>query len=230
VKTVGVLAAFIGMAHVVGCNALLGIDEATLDTSDASGKASGTGGAGGASSNGGAGGAGGATACSLTAPDPCNQCISQRCCDAYEACLVDADCKAGLSQYNLCVGVAFTNDAGETCDEDFATVSGRPLRLAFGTCAFANGAATPTPGCSEKCLGKPVGGDICSTYCACLADTCPEKSFVSGTCLENCGAFVENQLTCRPYHCSLARNAKTMSDEPGRQTHCGHSVGEVLCP
>jgi hypothetical protein len=129
----------------------------------------------------------------------------------------------------MCVGIDFTNDAGGTCDEAFAT-SRNSLRSDLANCAFLNTSTSTPLGCSEACLGKPIGGDICAQYCACTATTCPDKSFEVGTCLENCAAFTEAQLTCRPYHCGLARNAKSSGNEPQRQTHCGHAFGEALCP
>jgi hypothetical protein len=207
---------------LVGCNAILGIDAASLDTSD------GGGGSTTATGTGGAGGTGGGM-CSLMAPDPCNKCIADHCCDKYDACLGDNDCKAALAQYNICVGIDFTNDAGGTCDEAFAT-SRNMLRSDFATCAFLNGSASAPPGCFEACSGKPIGGDICAQYCACAASTCPDKSFEGGDCLAICAAFTEAQLTCRPYHCGLAKNAKMAGNEPSRQTHCGHTFGEALCP
>ena len=214
---------------LVGCNAILGIDAASLDTSDGGGGHGGaSAGSGGGAGTGGTGGADGG-ACSLTAPDPCNKCVAANCCAPYDACFAEADCKAALSQYNLCVGVDFTNDAGGTCDETFAT-SANSLRSDLATCAFLHGSASNPPGCFEACSGKPVGGDICATYCACASDACPDKSFEGGDCLTICGAFTEPQLTCRPYHCGLAKNAKTSGDDPLRQTHCGHAFGEALCP
>jgi hypothetical protein len=193
-----------------GCNTILGIDEATLDPDAAT---TGTGGG-----------------CSLMAPDPCNQCIAARCCGKYDACVANDDCKMGLSEYNVCVGVSFTNDAGGTCDEAFASSLNR-LRSDLATCAFLNDSTSGPPGCAEKCKDKPVGGDICSSYCGCLPDTCQDKVLAGEkSCLDICGAFTEEQLACRPYHCGLAKQAKARGDEPGRQTHCGHSVGEALCP
>jgi hypothetical protein len=196
------------LAALLGCNAILGIDEARLYP-DASAAAGGDGG----------------EACSLTAPDPCNQCIAARCCDKFEACNGDADCKAALAQYNVCVGIDFTNDAGGTCDETFASASA--TRASLATCAFQNGS---TSGCAEACARKPIGGTICSDYCTCAAQACPDKSFDGGDCLTICGAFSESQLTCRPYHCGLANMAKMNNDELGRVTHCGHTFGESLCP
>jgi hypothetical protein len=201
------LLAVFAVAHL-GCNTILGIDQATLDPSDA---------------------AGGGT-CSLTAPDPCNQCIAARCCASYEPCIASEDCQKGLSEYNVCVGSKFTDDAGGTCDEAFAS-SPNTLRSDLATCAFLHGNTSSERGCSEACKDKPVGGDICSTYCSCLADTCSDKVLGGeSSCLDLCGGFTEAQLACRPYHCGLAKNAKAEGSESLRQTHCGHAVGEALCP
>jgi hypothetical protein len=221
-----------GAFGVIACNAILGIEEARLG--DASvGMAGvavsvGMGGTGGTAGTGGAAGAGGegGGACSLMAPDPCNQCVAQRCCDKYDACIADNDCKDALKAYNVCVGIDFTNDAGGTCDETLGA-SANPLRSDLATCAFQNG---PTTGCADVCTGKPVGGDICSGYCACVVEACPDKSFDGADCLAVCGAFTEPQLTCRPYHCGLAKSAKMNNNEASRLTHCGHTFGEALCP
>src|SRR5262249_45526157 len=157
---------------ILGCNAILGIEEAKLNL-DASAPAAGGGGGSPTSTSGtggsaaGAGGGGGST-CSLTAPDSCNNCIASRCCDKYEACSLDADCMNALAQYNVCVGVDFTNDAGGTCDETFGA-STNANRSDLAKCAFQRGSASTPPGCTEACFGKPVGGSICSDYCACAA-------------------------------------------------------------
>jgi hypothetical protein len=217
---------------VLGCNAILGIEEARLG--DASAGAAGVGGAGGEGGTAGAAGTGGAAgedggACTLMAPDPCNQCVAARCCVEYEACGADSDCKNALKEYNVCIGTSFTNDAGGTCDETLGA-SGNPRRSAFATCAFQRGPTSAPPGCSDVCFGNAVGGDICSDYCTCVADACPEKGFDGQSCLSACAAFSEGQLNCRPYHCGLAKAAKTSNNEPQRVTHCGHAFGEALCP
>jgi hypothetical protein len=216
-------------AAATGCNGILGIEEARLG--DASAGAAGTGGAAGMSGAGGAGGSAGAAGggCSLMAPDPCNQCVATKCCEQYDACLADADCKKALADYNTCVGVDFTNDAGGTCDETLGA-SANPLRAAFATCTFQNGPTSSPPGCTDVCFGKPVGGDICINYCSCVTEACPDKSFDGATCLSVCAAFNEGQLTCRPYHCGLAKAAKMNNNEALRVTHCGHTFGESLCP
>ncbi len=204
---------------LLGCNAILGIEEAKLDP-DASvsptGAAGNVGaaGSGGAAGTGGAGGAGGGMCAALTAPDACNKCVAQRCCDQFDACTNDADCKSALGDYNTCVGMAFTNDAGGTCDETFGA-SLNTIRGDLAACAFQ--ASAPT-GCLDVCFGKPVGSDICITYCNCVSATCPERDFDGGDCATLCAGFTEAQLTCRPYHCRLAQISKT------------NTFGVSLCP
>ena len=216
VKRSLVLSAF----ALLRCNAILGIEEAKLDP-DASVMA----GAGGSAGSTGSGGSGGGGMCaSLKAPDPCNKCVAANCCDPFEACNNDADCKDALGKYNDCVGVAFTNDAGGTCDETFA--SGSQIRSNLATCAFLTAAG----GCANVCMGKPVGADICTSYCSCVAATCPERDFDGGDCAALCADFTEPQLTCRPYHCGLAKISKDMGNDALRQTHCGHAFGVSLCP
>jgi hypothetical protein len=213
-------------AFALGCNAILGIEEARLG--DASVGVAGQGGSGGSAGTAGSAGSGGeGGGCSLMAPDPCNQCLAQRCCDEYDACAADSDCKAALNDYNTCVGIDFTNDAGGTCDETLVGVSGNPRRSALATCAFQT---APPGGCADVCPSKPIGGSICVDYCACVQVACPDKSFEGADCMAVCGAFTEPQLTCRPYHCGLAKSAKMNNNESGRLTHCGHTFGEALCP
>jgi hypothetical protein len=202
----------ISAAALTGCNAILGIEEAHLGDAST-----------------GAAGAGGGGACSDMAPDPCNQCIAARCCEQYEACIADNDCKTALTAYNVCVGIDFTNDAGGgTCDETLGA-SGNARRSAFAKCAFQNGPASSPPGCTDVCFGHVAGGNTCSDYCTCVAQACPEKSF-DASCLDICGAFTQAQIDCRPYHCGLANTSKMNMNEPGRLTHCGHAFGEALCP
>jgi hypothetical protein len=215
---------------LVGCNAILGIDAASLDTSDGgAGNGGASGGSGGAATGGGGGsgtGGAGGGACSLGAPDPCNTCVAANCCDKYDACVADSDCRTGLSQYNVCVGVAFTNDAGGTCDETFAT-SANLLRSNLATCAFLRGSTSTPPGCSESCKGKPVGGDICATYCVCVSDACP-TSRSKGATASRSAERSPSPSSRAAYHRGLAANAKASGDEPLRQTHCGHTFGEAL--
>jgi hypothetical protein len=225
----------ISAASLVGCNAILGIEEARLGDASAGAAGQTAAGAGGAGPGSGGAGAGGSSAgagggaCSLMAPDPCNQCVAARCCAEYDACLADSDCKAALTEYNVCIGTSVTNDAGGTCDETLGA-SGNPRRSAFARCAFQKGPADSPPGCADVCFGNVVGGDICSDYCTCVADACPEKGFDGQSCLSVCAAFNEGQINCRPYHCGLAKAAKNNNNESDRLKHCGHAFGEALCP
>jgi len=191
------LLGWVGILSALGCNSVLGIDAAELDN-DASV------------------GAGTDATCSLKTQDPCNSCVAQNCCQPYEACLADADCKQGLIEYAFCLGNNFTSDAGASCDEAFATT---PVRLALSECAFI-------AKCGDKCRDQTIG-DLCFTYCACMATACPEKGFDGGTCAEACDKFDANQLICRPYHCNLA--TLNMADPVKRLLHCSHAAGAAPC-
>ncbi len=201
------------MLSPFGCNAILGIDEAEPITSDAALGASGNSGSGGSA------GAGGGDVCSLQATDACNGCVAQNCCSEYEACVADSTCKAALVDYAFCLGRALTADAGVTCDETFSTTNA--ASVALGNCTFVEQ-------CSADCSRKTIG-DLCFNYCGCMNDACPEKQFTD-SCEVACSAFSDEQLVCRPYHCSLARLNRDRDSEPDRALHCGHAFGESLCP
>jgi hypothetical protein len=196
------------LATNLGCNSILGIDAATLEPSDAGQDAQVT-----------ALPTEGGTACSLQARDPCNACIAQNCCTEYDACLADDKCKSGLVQYAFCLGKNFTSDAGVSCDEDFVTVD-IPRSSALVECALG------AKKCGNDCSQQTIG-DLCFTYCGCMASVCSDFGFDAGTCTELCGKFDENQLVCRPYHCNLA--TQNMLDEPKRLLHCGHASGNPPC-
>jgi len=196
------------MATSLGCNSILGIDAANLDTSE-----------------------GGTTTttttmmpgtCSLKSTDPCNACVAQKCCPEYDACAADPACKKGLIDYAFCLGRNFTSDAGATCDEDFVGTAGT-LGVALATCAIVD-----MNKCGGTCAGQTIGeGDLCTTYCGCMQNVCADHPFDGGTCAEICNSFDPNQLVCRPYHCNLA--TINMADPGLRTLHCGHASGNSPC-
>jgi hypothetical protein len=199
VKRLELLVGLVGTLVALGCNSILGIDAAKLDPDASVGSDAATN-----------------ASCSLQTQDPCNSCVAQNCCQPYEACLADPDCKQGLVEYAFCLGNNFSNDAGASCDESFATT---PVRLALSDCAFISK-------CNNQCRDQTIG-DLCFTYCGCMAMVCPEKEFEGGTCAEACDRFDADQLICRPYHCNLA--ALNRTDELKRQLHCGHAAGAAPC-
>jgi hypothetical protein len=200
VKRLELLLGLAGILSALACNSVLGIDPAERDNDASVG-----------------GGSDAATsACSLKTQDPCNSCVAQNCCQPYEACLADPDCKQGLVEYAFCLGNNFTSDAGASCDEAFATT---PVRLALSECAFITK-------CRDNCRDQTIG-DLCFTYCSCMAMVCPDKGFDGGTCAEACDKFDADQLICRPYHCNLA--TLNMADPVKRALHCGHAAGAAPC-
>jgi hypothetical protein len=200
------------LAASLGCNSILGIEAASLDTRDAGSDASGA-----------------ATidstvapeadpGCSLLAKDPCNTCVAEHCCTEYDACVSSPACKAGLVKYAFCLGNNFTNDAGTSCDEDFLSIPGEEsTNLAL--CVFMSS-------CQDVCQDQTIG-DLCFTYCNCMDDVCPEFAFDPGTCAEACDQFDANNLVCRPYHCNLATQNRL--DDAKRTLHCGHASGNPPC-
>jgi hypothetical protein len=199
------------LATNLGCNSILGIDAAALDTRDAGSDASTAGTTDSTIPSEAAG-------CSLRAKDPCNACVAQNCCTEYDACISSPACKAGLIKYAFCLGSNFTNDAGTSCDEDFLSVPGDEAPN-LAQCVFISS-------CQVACKDQTIG-DLCFTYCNCMDDVCHEFAFDAGTCAEVCGKFDPNNLVCRPYHCNLATQNRT--EEAKRILHCGHASGNSPC-
>jgi hypothetical protein len=189
----------VALAALLGCNSILGIDAAHLEQSE-----------------GGAGAGGGS--CSIKSTDPCNSCIAQNCCAQFDACIADTTCKEGLIKYAFCLGNNFTSDAGATCDEDFLSSAGL-LSANLAQCTFMDH-------CTAACKDQTFG-DLCFTYCNCMADVCPDHPFDAGTCEQVCDKFDPTNLVCRPYHCNLAQQNRT--DPAKRLLHCGHASGNPPC-
>jgi hypothetical protein len=191
------------LACCPGCNAILGIDAAMLESADASAEATTT----------------GPLACTLRHGTACNTCVAQNCCAEFEACNADKDCRQGLIDYAFCLGSNFTSDAGASCDETFNGVAGK-LSSDLATCAIVDK-------CHASCDGQTIGDDLCTNYCMCMQTVCSDHPFEGGSCLDACSNFDATNLVCRPYHCNLARI--NMMDESKRVLHCGHASGNSPC-
>jgi hypothetical protein len=195
---------------LIGCNAVLGIDEAHLADS----------------------GTGGGSSINLSskvttrpgkdcsAPSAaCASCIeASDCADAKAACLADAACRVALNAYRVCLG-SQCSDAGGACLSTFSTYEAQ-LHLAlipFSTCVQEQ--------CRDQCKDMPLVPP-CELYCGCMAPNCTTELAARGTplvdCQSACDAATVDDLTCRWTHCEIA------ATHPN-QGHCGHAIGEVFC-
>jgi hypothetical protein len=80
-----------------------------------------------------------------------------------------------------------------------------------------------TKKCAPTCVSDPsAAGATCATYCSCMTSACAGKFADYAACITACETFVEPQLCCRAYHCSVAVGDPV--------THCPHAAGEAICP
>jgi len=195
----------------VGCNAVLGIDEAHL--TQGSGKG------GGATFNGTSKASPPAAKDCEGPSSACRECIDNSdCAEARATCLADARCRVGLNRYRVCLG-AQCNDASGSCLADFqALEAGLNLGslLSFSACVDGQ--------CHDQCKNMPLA-QPCDLYCGCMAPNCTTELAARGTPLGDCATACANavhDLTCRWTHCEMA------GAHPGEQ-HCGHAIGEGQC-
>lgn len=196
---------------LVGCNAVLGIDEAHLSDSSSGG--------------------GGSTInlgskvttlpskdCSAPNPD-CAKCIAgSDCGDAKAACLADANCRVALNAYRVCLGAQCSDSAG-TC---LSTLSAYESQLHLSLLSFSQ---CVQGACGNTCKDTPLVPP-CELYCGCMAPNCTTELAMRGTPLANCQTACDeatvDDLTCRWTHCEIAATHPNGG-------HCGHAIGEVFC-
>lgn len=211
------LAAICSLPALVGCNAVLGIDEAH-ERED------------------------GATSskelevptdqCNGPQPAACGACIGTSCAVSLETCLKSHDCREALNQYRKCLG--------GKCDDSSCLVALRagPARELAG-CAL-NAAECP------ECPGATPLADICDLYCACMQQPMPASAgepYVGKTCEQYNDTTLKDWIAgdrescrvacrglkdpaaahCRWTHCELAQSSELA-------LHCGHAIGESRCP
>lgn len=202
---------------LIGCNAVLGIDEAHERDEG-----------------------GGASkvlevpiaTCDGPQPASCASCIADSCKNSLDACLNTTPCRDALNEYRKCLGTK-CNDG--TC---LAALHAGPAS-ALADCALG---ANECPECPES---TPLA-DICSLYCACMrqpmplsagveavGQTCEQydgsslKDWTAGdtnSCLATCRDLKDPAAVhCRWTHCELAQSGE-------KALHCGHAIGELKCP
>ena len=197
---------------LVGCNTVLGIDEAHLNDS-------GTGG-GGSTVN--------LSSKVATLPSKdcaapsanCAKCIDDAsdCLEAKTACLADASCRVALNAYRVCLGAQCSDPAGTCLSALSAYESQLHLTLiSFSQCVQAQ--------CRDTCKEMPLVPP-CELYCGCMAPNCTSELAARGTplvdCPSACAQATVEDLTCRWTHCEIAGSHVNAG-------HCAHAIGEVFC-
>jgi hypothetical protein len=200
---------------LVGCNAVLGIDEATPRDD--------------------AGGASKALevpidTCDGPQPASCATCIAGSCKNSLDSCLKAHDCRQALNDYRKCLGAQCNDDA---C---LAGLQAGPARD-LASCALG---ATECPECPDA---TPLA-DVCALYCACMGQATPVTAEAGGqtceqyngsslkdwtagdgaSCLAACRSLKDPAAVhCRWSHCELAQSGELA-------LHCGHAIGDARCP
>jgi len=191
----------------LGCNAVLGIEEAQLDPDRAP-------------STGGSSSTPGTASQTILPSGPCTEanpncgaCINTQCSSALAQCLADASCRRALDQYRKCLGEGCDNDV-TICAEESLFIDHAPL---------ANCVMGP---CLGSCQDTPLAG-TCELLCACMESTCPDQHDPS--CITTCMNFGVNgsdMAYCRFAHCQVA------AEQPNPlnvSLHCPHAAGMNAC-
>ena len=206
------LLATISLPALVGCNAVLGIDEAhSRDEGMASSKVQ-------------------------VIPVPgcdaptteCATCVSGS--KAFQECLVDHDCRKALDVYRACLG---SKCDGDTCFDKLQVSAGQPVAdYVRGECSQCEG-VTPLVSvcdlycaCMEQVLPPAVEGGVsdgltCETFAG-----APWAPGNLAQCKDNCEALAKTDVAsvnCRWGHCELAANGELRS-------HCSHAIDSSICP
>jgi hypothetical protein len=190
------------LAAIPGCNAALGIEEASL-------RADGTG--GGNTSTGGVIRYAGSDSCKAD-NGACSVCIATACraSGGESLCLGNHDCRGAMDLYAQCLGKGCVE--GDCLEQLLAD----PKLGCFSNCA-------------ADCQKKPIYS-ACQLYCGCLAANCSSTDFGpsakyadQAACLADCATLPPELITCRRTHCEIAGLV------PSEPQHCDHAVGNGFC-
>lgn len=210
------LVAMLAVPTLVGCNSVLGIEEAHEREGGSISKELEV----------------PIATCDGPQPASCASCIADSCKNSLDTCLTTTACRGALNDYRKCLG---TKCSGDAC---LAALQAGPAGDLAG-CALG---ATECPECPES---TPLA-DICSLYCACMeapmpasagqdavGQTCEQYNGSSlkdwtagnlGSCLAACRSLKDPAAVhCRWSHCELAQSGELA-------LHCGHAIGELRCP
>ena len=201
---------------LIGCNGVLGIDEAhSRDSGSDSGQGLEV----------------PIDACNGPQPAACGSCIAESCKNSLDTCLGSHECRMALNEYRRCLGTK--------CDNSACLVA-----LQAGPAQDLAGCALDGPECPACPAATPLV-DICELYCACMeqplpqsagapaGDTCEAyngsslKDWTAGSkqaCLTACRGLKDPAAAhCRWSHCELAQGGELA-------LHCTHAIGDSRCP
>lgn len=202
------------------CNAVLGIDEAQLQSS-----------AGGSSS--GAPSSGSFDPGSPVTPQvvagcvaptgECRGCFESDCAAPRQQCLANPECRAALKAYRVCIG-SQCQDRDGSCKERLQRFESQsfPAAERFSDCVFG--------ACPSECMNQPLVSP-CELYCSCMGTTCraelqanrPTTPWLGADCVAKCEeAQSAGDVTCRLTHCEAHLAAPSFG-------HCYHALGEGTC-
>jgi hypothetical protein len=163
-------------ALLVGCNSVLGIEEATLDPGSASSSKKPQ------------------VPPKLNCDEPKVDCKTCRDNCEIQSCLEDNTCRDALFDYRSCLGSTCFDEEAPGCMAAFETAV-PDLAGPFLTCIR---------GCAEDCDDSPLVS-TCELYCACLSDNCPQDFEELQNCVQTCKDDNDLTVYgCRLVHCQYA--------------------------
>jgi hypothetical protein len=198
---------------LVGCNAVLGIDEAQ-SRDDASSQS---------------------TVQVIPVPGcenpetSCATCVSGS--KAFGECMGNHACRKALDGYRACLG---SKCNGATCFDTLLAGPGQTVaEFVRGECPACESNKPLASMCDLFCAcmeqtlpppttGAPVDGLTCESFLAALPWTVASMA----ECKDSCEALAKADLAsvnCRWGHCELAANGEARS-------HCGHAIDDSICP
>jgi len=199
--------AWLALCLIAGCNAVLGIEEATLkDRPDG-------------------GGADvvvvdpsklytGGNICAADVAPACSSCLASATGDSLATCAGDLaqcmssrSCRLQFDQYSICLQKGCRADPGNCFEPLFTSTNDTP------TCVAKQ--------CYRDCSISQVASP-CQLYCACMGANCSSKFPSMNDCLMACSLLDAETVRCRRNHCEF------MALDP-MGPHCDHAVGISNC-
>ena len=199
--------AWLALCLIAGCNAVLGIEEATLKDHPDGGGADVVVVAPGKFYTGG-------NICAADVAPACTSCLASAkgdslatCAGDLAQCMSTRSCRKQFDQYSTCLQKGCRADPGNCFEPLFAPTKGTP------SCV--------TEHCYRDCSSSQVASP-CQLYCACMGANCSSKFPSMNDCLAACSLLDADMVTCRRTHCEIA------ADDPNFG-HCDHAVGITNC-
>jgi hypothetical protein len=196
---------------LIGCNAVLGIDEAhSRDSAVSNSKSLVI----------------PAEGCDIPQTE-CAKCVSGS--NALISCMGDHDCRKSLDAYRQCLGSKCENVA---CFDALSVSAGSAVAdVVHAECPVCEGTSPLASMCNLYCacmqqtLPTPAGAVADGMTCEAFNDAA-SLPWAAGTlvaCTDACKKLDLASLNCRWSHCELANNGET-------RAHCQHAISEVSCP